>query len=44
MINQAIDFLREHPEGVLATVSDNRPQTRVKTTSSGLFVGLGLNL
>jgi len=29
MIQQAIDFLREHPEGVLATVSDNRPQTRV---------------
>jgi len=29
MINQAIDFLREHPEGVLATVADNRPQTRV---------------
>ncbi len=29
MIQQAIEFLREHPEGVLATVSDNRPQTRV---------------
>ncbi len=29
MIQQAIDFLREHPEGVLATVTDNRPQTRV---------------
>lgn len=29
MIQHAIDFLREHPEGVLATVSDNRPQTRV---------------
>ena len=29
MIQQAIDFLREHPEGVLATVADNRPQTRV---------------
>jgi uncharacterized pyridoxamine 5'-phosphate oxidase family protein len=29
MIQQAIDFLREHPEGVLATVSDNCPQTRV---------------
>jgi len=29
MIQQAIDFLRKHPEGVLATVSDNRPQTRV---------------
>ena len=29
MIQQAIDFLREHPEGVLATVSDNHPQTRV---------------
>lgn len=29
MIQQAIDFLREHPEGVLATVSDGRPQTRV---------------
>ena len=29
MIQQALDFLREYPEGVLATVSDNRPQTRV---------------
>ncbi len=29
MIQKAIDFLREHPEGVMATVSDNRPQTRV---------------
>ena len=29
MIQQAIDFLREHHEGVLATVADNRPQTRV---------------
>ena len=29
MIQQAIEFLREHPEGVLATVSNNRPQTRV---------------
>jgi len=29
MIQQAIDFLREHPEGVLATIADNRPQTRV---------------
>ncbi len=29
MIEQAIEFLREHPEGVLATVANNRPQTRV---------------
>jgi len=29
MIQQAIDFLSEHTEGVLATVADNRPQTRV---------------
>ena len=29
MIQQALDFLREHPEGVLATVADNSPQTRV---------------
>ena len=29
MIEQAMEFLREHPEGMLATVSDNRPQTRV---------------
>ncbi|MCR5821614.1 MAG: pyridoxamine 5'-phosphate oxidase family protein [Bacteroidales bacterium] len=28
-MQQAIDFLCEHPEGVLATVADNRPQTRV---------------
>ena len=41
MIQQAIDFLRELPEGVLATVSDNRPQTRVfqvmKTEDTTLF-------
>ncbi len=29
MRQQAIDFLREHTEGVLATVSDGCPQTRV---------------
>ena len=29
MIQKAIDFLRGHPEGVLATISDHRPQTRV---------------
>lgn len=29
MIQQAIDFIREHPEGVLATVAGGRPQTRV---------------
>ena len=29
MIQKAIDFLREHPDGVLATIADNRPQTRV---------------
>ena len=29
MILQAIGFLREYPEGVLATIADNRPQTRV---------------
>lgn len=29
MIQQAIDFIREHPEGVLATVAGGHPQTRV---------------
>ena len=29
MIQQAIDFLCEHPAGVLATVADGRPKTRV---------------
>ena len=28
MIEQAFNFLREHNEGVLATVSYDRPQTR----------------
>lgn len=29
MIQQTINFLRHRPEGVLATVADNRPQTCV---------------